>query len=194
MTDNTPSSYEEVCKSAATDQGLDPITAHLRKLGIPVVVEQTGGFCMVATVYLNDGHTEYIGITPGEYNDEKKYRPGTWLVCFYPDREDIDPPVLDWHADSDRVVALIRAHTNSTEVRLTTVTRVSEETLNPGRLRIDRKGWFHEKAQIFGSLRDSRAVPEWLTRVSLYQYTPEQIDDLILLACTYPDKSQTSER
>jgi ribosomal protein L21E len=68
--------YEAACKRATTNQGLDPVVAVLKGDGIKVVVDQTGGFTMVASVY--HGKT-WFGITQG---DDDGY-----LVCFYEDEE-----------------------------------------------------------------------------------------------------------
>ena len=43
-------SYNGQCAAAASAQGLDPITASLRKVGVKHRVEQTGGFTMVVVV------------------------------------------------------------------------------------------------------------------------------------------------
>lgn len=58
--------YEEACVAAATDQGLDPIVAALEAAGVPVSVEQTGGFCMVAYVYGESDGPVSVGITDAE--------------------------------------------------------------------------------------------------------------------------------
>jgi hypothetical protein len=42
--------YDAACAAATTAQGLDPVVARLKGEGFDVAVEQTGGFCMVATV------------------------------------------------------------------------------------------------------------------------------------------------
>jgi hypothetical protein len=42
--------YTDRCVAAATAQGLDPVVDALTAAGLPVELEQTGGFTMVATV------------------------------------------------------------------------------------------------------------------------------------------------
>lgn len=42
--------YDERCKAATTDQGLDPVIEALTAAGIPHGLEQTGGFTMAVTV------------------------------------------------------------------------------------------------------------------------------------------------
>lgn len=76
-------SYENACIAAATFQGLDGITAHLRAAGYRVEVEQTGGFTMVATIYLaapaaypqvcvtNEGGEDDPAYIVGLYRDEE---------------------------------------------------------------------------------------------------------------------------
>jgi len=72
-------SYEEACRRAATDQGLDPIVAELAAAGITHHVEQTGGFTMVAVVPLFTTRGAWVGITSGD--------PG-WFVVGYDSDED----------------------------------------------------------------------------------------------------------
>lgn len=81
--------YEAACKEAATRQGLDPIVAALQQAGLKVVVEQTGGFCMVATVYVEGGHW---GVTA---DGTEPARP--WLLCWYDD----DKPDDEWTSEED---------------------------------------------------------------------------------------------
>ncbi len=54
--------YDQACKQAATNQGLDPIGALLTEAGIPWNLEQTGGFVMVINVDHVD-ETFYLWIT-----------------------------------------------------------------------------------------------------------------------------------
>lgn len=61
----TRADYEARCAAATHGQGLEPIIAHLTAAGIRVVSEQTGGYCMVATVYGPD-HASRLGITIAE--------------------------------------------------------------------------------------------------------------------------------
>jgi len=42
--------YQERCERAATGQGLDPVVAELRGLGVGVSIDQTGGMTMLARV------------------------------------------------------------------------------------------------------------------------------------------------
>ena len=53
--DDMAMDYEAACRKAATDQGLDPLTAALGAAGVGFAVEQTGGFCMAVTVPAEDG-------------------------------------------------------------------------------------------------------------------------------------------
>lgn len=71
--------YAEACRRAATDQGLDPITARLDAEGIAYDVDQTGGFTMCVRVDGPDGWYAYV--TDGE-------PAGNWTVGAYgPDYE-----------------------------------------------------------------------------------------------------------
>lgn len=70
--------YESACIAATTAQGLDEVVDFLKANGEEVVVEQTGGFCMVATIYLTPDHRKYIGIT----------NEGEWIVSLYEEDED----------------------------------------------------------------------------------------------------------
>lgn len=63
--------YDEACRKATTDQGLDPVIAALTAADIDHTVEQTGGFTMVVTVKAPTGT---FGITDD----------GGYLLGFYP--------------------------------------------------------------------------------------------------------------
>jgi hypothetical protein len=67
--------YDDACKRAATDQGLDPLTrealarkTELENAGVSYGVEQTGGFTMVACFYLGG---DVVTCT----------NEGDWIVC-----------------------------------------------------------------------------------------------------------------
>ena len=103
--------YDLACRQAATDQGLDPALDALRGAGLPVTVEQTGGFCMVLAVYAED--RRYVMVTTqAEYDGDG---PG-WLVCQYPAPEDTgtryessDEPEREWQrVPTDRLARLVR--------------------------------------------------------------------------------------
>lgn len=64
---------------ATTDQGLDPVVAHLRQRGYRFEVQQTGGMTMVVTIPYPDG---VAGITENPMGDE--HDEGPYLVCWYP--------------------------------------------------------------------------------------------------------------
>ena len=85
MTDLT--GYAAACERAATNQGLDPLTALLNRHGIPHVVEQTGGFTMVVRVTIGDaGDGDRSSDGPGGHiciNADG----APWLACFYPQDE-----------------------------------------------------------------------------------------------------------
>lgn len=68
---NATLSYSERCKLATTAQGLDPVVDALTAAGLPVEVEQTGGFNMVATV-------RAPGVVVGIIDDATGY-----LACVY---------------------------------------------------------------------------------------------------------------
>lgn len=72
--------YAAACQTAASRQGLDPLTDALKVAGIRYDVEQTGGFCMVVTVRNESGVV--AAICDGEDTPEPS-RP-VWLTCFYP--------------------------------------------------------------------------------------------------------------
>ena len=67
--------YEQACRAAATEQGLDPVTEALAAAGIPAEVEQTGGMTMVVVVEVVDG---VVGITADGEDDSAPY-----LVVHY---------------------------------------------------------------------------------------------------------------
>ena len=60
------------------------IAEYLRQRGLTVVVEQTGGFCMVPTVY---GATHYAMITLADECDPE----GDYLVGIYESEEWCEP-------------------------------------------------------------------------------------------------------
>jgi hypothetical protein len=76
MPDEYWTAYEARCKDSADEQGVTDIADHLRLCGLDVVVEQTGGFCMVPTVY---GETHYAMITLADDCDPG----GNYLVGIY---------------------------------------------------------------------------------------------------------------
>lgn len=95
--------YDEACKAAATQQGLDPITERLTAERIDVNVEQTGGFCMVA--YADAGNDIRMGFT---YD-------GGYLMCLYTSG-------YEWIEDQaltvrhlDEVIAVYRAVSAATD-------------------------------------------------------------------------------
>lgn len=47
--------YDDLCKIAATRQGLDPIMERLRSEKVEFILMQTGGFVMVVYVELHNG-------------------------------------------------------------------------------------------------------------------------------------------
>jgi hypothetical protein len=98
--------YDERCRWAATNQGLDPITARLTAEGIAHDVDQTGGFTMCVRVDRPDGW--YVYVTDGEYGN------GNWILGAY--AEDYDTPAGstgvclsgEGSATADEGVALLR--------------------------------------------------------------------------------------
>ena len=72
--------YEATCREATTLQGLDDVVEHLRATGYVVEVEQTGGFTMVPTIYLDEKHAKAVGIS-----NEDGY-----LVVFYDYSDEMD--------------------------------------------------------------------------------------------------------
>jgi hypothetical protein len=78
-------SYERACNRATTDQGLDGVTACLRMAGLPVDVDQTGGFTMCTRVDRpNHGGYIYITWNGNDANDTNR----SFLVGQYSDNED----------------------------------------------------------------------------------------------------------
>lgn len=67
--------YDGACRHAATAQGLDEATAALRLCGLDAIAAQTGGFCMVLTVYGADDW--WIGVTAADD------APAFFWVCVY---------------------------------------------------------------------------------------------------------------
>lgn len=78
--------YAARCAKAATDQGLDPLTAALVAAGIAYDVEQTGGFCMVVTVRgILDGDEGTFTLTATDEGARFPALPaGTWHAAFHP--------------------------------------------------------------------------------------------------------------
>jgi hypothetical protein len=101
----TAMTYEDRCKWAATNQGLDPIVERLTAEGIDHEVEQTGGFTMVVTVAVPSGTVAVTADTEG------------YAMGFYPGRtwhdgptEDSDDPTDAFDQTLDQVVAAVRSH------------------------------------------------------------------------------------
>lgn len=82
--------YEEACKQATTDQGLDPVVDFLSRGDFPVTVDQTGGFCMCAAVYTRD-RTAWVWISTEWEDDENGER--VYLLGYY--RDDSEGMELD---------------------------------------------------------------------------------------------------
>lgn len=76
-----PKTYEEECRAATAEQGLDPIIAALGAANLKCHVEQTGGYCMVVTVLRGSA---IFGITPSEVGSADR----PWLLVYYPTTED----------------------------------------------------------------------------------------------------------
>lgn len=96
-------SYEEMCRQAATAQGLDPITERLSAEGIPHTIEQTGGFVMVVRIPLAE--PAWIGVTA--HDDQR----GGWYIARYRDDADEGTPLVgggsyDWHSADEAVAAI----------------------------------------------------------------------------------------
>jgi hypothetical protein len=72
--------YQEMCREAATAQGLDPITDRLAGEGIRHSIEQTGGFVMLVRIPLAE--PAWIGVTASDD------QPGAWCVVDYQDDAD----------------------------------------------------------------------------------------------------------
>jgi hypothetical protein len=75
--------YAEACRRAATAQGLDPIAAALTAAGIPVEIDQTGGFTMCARIQHPDGRYLYV--------TEEEHDPPAYMVGEYPALDALDP-------------------------------------------------------------------------------------------------------
>lgn len=103
---NSTRDYDADCRTAATRQGLDPLTEALAAANVPHTVEQTGGFCMAVVVPAADGGT-YAAIS-----DHPEPRP--WAVGFYPgdtwtEGLSADDDVTDYPPlDTTTVVDLLR--------------------------------------------------------------------------------------
>lgn len=92
--------YLDACTLGAREQGLDPVYRHLKNRGLPVVIEQTGGFCMVAGVY-SRARDLRVWITEDEdyaYGERRTQGPPRYLVVVY---EDAD----EWSGDEGTVLA-----------------------------------------------------------------------------------------
>jgi hypothetical protein len=86
-------SFERAFAEATTEQGLDAVVDALGAAGIPVVVEQTGGHRMVATVHYTD-RSGWLGIT----KSDDRFRTdgdGTFRVCSYDHPESSGDVIAD---------------------------------------------------------------------------------------------------
>lgn len=103
---NQRRTYEEVCREAATSQGLDPIKERLAGEGIPYRVEQTGGFVMLIRIPL--AGPAWIGVTASDEHPD-----GAWSIALYHDDAD-EGTLLSWKGSydwpADAAVATIREH------------------------------------------------------------------------------------
>jgi hypothetical protein len=92
--------YEAACKQATTDQGLDPILAVFTDEGLPIALEQTGGFTMVAYTYLNGRD-----MTAGAFG--MTFESGEYMLCSYRDEED-EGAIVTTHADPRQIARMVR--------------------------------------------------------------------------------------
>jgi hypothetical protein len=96
--------YQEMCRDAATAQGLDPITDRLVAEGVPHSVEQTGGFVMVVRIPVAE--PAWIGVTA-------EGTPDAWCVVDYQDETDegtVLPRAGSYICSPDRAIAAIQEH------------------------------------------------------------------------------------
>jgi hypothetical protein len=97
--------YDDACRAAATDQGLDPLRAALDAAGIRHELEQTGGFCMTVGVYRHD--LRYLWATEvGVYEPDREYR---YLVCEYDEQTGEQLDTLADGVTTDQAVGVIDA-------------------------------------------------------------------------------------
>ena len=110
-----PGSYDEACEYHG--RHLRPMVERLRALGIDTLVEQTGGFVMVAYVLLDDDASTFEGRRIGignEGTDEQTPADEVWSVVLYgPDEGDegeyfdrTRPSYLDFESAVNAVVDL----------------------------------------------------------------------------------------
>ena len=98
--------YDGACERATTDQGLDPVVARMKADHMPIAVDQTGGFTMVARVQVHEGRgAPWIGITEedsGDGIDAPRY-----LVCMYANEDDYEGTIITCEADIDELAVLV---------------------------------------------------------------------------------------
>jgi hypothetical protein len=173
---------------------LEPMRARLehedsiRAEEIPWYVDNKDSNIYVLWIVL--GNDALLGITPGD--GERPDGTETWLVNWYRDedeyRSEDDRELLSFGADlsADRVVAIIDAHLYPEQTR-ERITSVSEATLNQGHAKHTSFATDDQIAAWHG-LQDTRDLPSWMRQVQTFRYLSEEVDDLILLACTYPTR------
>jgi len=100
--------YDERCKYHADAQGATAVAEELRAQGIAVTIEQTGGFCMVPTIY--GGNDVIIMVTRMDC-DADRYEVGVYNV-----EEDgmVDEPAI-WNENATLIetLDLIEEHIGS---------------------------------------------------------------------------------
>ena len=88
MTTRTRLSYEESCVHAAADQGITPIVDAWRAAGLDAITEQTGGFCMVASI---NEEFRYLWATPAEIEYSEGDDTTRYLLIAYTNDDDGGP-------------------------------------------------------------------------------------------------------
>lgn len=118
--------YQRAFNAAA--EPLRPVEAALKERGVPASIEQTGGFCMVAYVYLTDRLVDgaHLGIAED----------GGLNVCLYSNGED-EGTVLLREADESAVVALVSSIYGVRQQQAEPASEISKNLLHMRRLRGD---------------------------------------------------------
>ncbi|WP_188186944.1 hypothetical protein [Nonomuraea sp. SYSU D8015] len=180
---------EEARMSALVSQGLEPMRARLeqedsdreaRGEEIPWGIGDNDPHMIILWIHL--AHDALLGITRTEIAEVDNSSPDGWWVCHYRNHDAYmlgEATNLDYNASGDRVVALIDAHLYPERIRAQITVPERGNTTQAGGI----SEW--QDSALYG-LITTRDVPPWFRSIDLSQYSSDQVNDLILLACTYP--------
>jgi len=112
--------YQAACEYATEEQGLNPALEALEAAGVPVSVDQTGGFCMCVRVQGEDPKI-YVWVTASDIEA------GLFIASLYRDGLYEDPADYCWECKGEQCYG----HNDATDVRPEDLATVCRDLINP---------------------------------------------------------------